>query len=600
MTIDRRRWAGRLALVLAGSVLLVGWSAGRSDAFLGPVLEKIEKVYRQTGTGIKNIGGGTTGVYSKNLLRGFPVESGKGVAKLAPKVVGRANPVGAILSAGQLAYWAYSEYDGGAAAPQPGGEAGDWVDVLVGGDPGDPYYEDSNMTIVEAPTVTGNSVSIQIMCTTPVLVSGSTYKCSGLAVGTSMGIGTNLAPGSSIQCQRPNLTTYTTTTLSVTAGSAFTGVNERTFTGSACLSGETILGFDLQPSTSTNPWLQRTPVQWGTLAPPTGPTYPPGELQFETAVIDATCKNSETGATQHIRTYSDWGASETIMLPSCKQRLGSQWYGVGIDIIPMDPTIGGDAVEDWPSHDSGDVLGEGWEPAPKTPAEDAMPCTTSATGCGLSVWVDGEVCTAATGACTDLETRHRLKPDTTLCKWGTETVPWKYCRAVVASFGGPTQTLTDPSAPRTPDDTTDPETIIPDGSDPNDPDSGDACLSWAGGWNPFVWVYKPVMCALKKAFVPKTWPDWGSTPSPLPAGWVPSFPSIAGGACGPVNMPGGLNLGPLLPSAPGGELFNSCDWDAARNVTYYGTLALMLVIVGTRAYRAVMAALGMAVEGTPV
>jgi hypothetical protein len=62
-------------------------------------------------------------------------------------------------------------------------------------------------------------------------------------------------------------------------------------------------------------------------------------------------------------------------------------------------------------------------------------------------------------------------------------------------------------------------------------------------------------------------------------------------------MPGGLNLGPLLPSAGGGKLFDTCEWSAARNVTYYGTLALMLVVVGTRGYRAVMNALGMAVEG---
>lgn len=610
MTV-RRAWAGRLAVALACSLLLVGWTGGRADAFLGPVVEKIQKVVRSKNpmTGMRTTNLGYSTPYSASpILRGFPVTAGGGAAKMGIKtVVGRIGVVGAVLTAGQIAYWAYSELDGGAAAPQPGGEAKDWIDLLLPPDVPYPNTLDDGMITAEVTAISGRDVTMEIGCAAWVsYYSGALYGCGGSTNGESFGVATANTTVHDLECRD---TTTNVKTIREAIGSwtrsAWVSPGDRdpvvrTVTN-LCNVGEVVEGIRIGPSDprhSGATWRQTEPIGSGSLQGEGAGEWPEGTVVFNEAVIDATCKNAETGEIQHIYTSSDWGNAEQLMLPSCKQRLGSQWYGVGIDIIPMTPTVGGDELQDWPAWDSDRIAREGWEPAPLTPAEELDPCHVSASGCGYTVWADGELCVNGLGACSDLLQKQRLDPDSVVCKWGVEEVAFKYCAAVVSSLSAPTQTVTDPTTgPRPdPDDpSTTPETTIPDGTDVSE--SGSECLKWAGGWNPFVWVYKPVMCALRKAFVPDEPPAFGDITSPLPPGWVPDMPALGGGTCGPVEMPSGLNFGPLLPSAGGGELFDTCDYAAARNVTFYGTLALLLVVTGRRAFGAVMDALGMQVKG---
>ena len=59
-----------------------------------------------------------------------------------------------------------------------------------------------------------------------------------------------------------------------------------------------------------------------------------------------------------------------------------------------------------------------------------------------------------------------------------------------------------------------------------------------------------------------------------------------------------LDFGNIVGQTAPRELVNTCDdpWPLVRSFTYYGLLAGVLVSVGNRAIRAVMSALGMAVD----
>jgi hypothetical protein len=111
------------------------------------------------------------------------------------------------------------------------------------------------------------------------------------------------------------------------------------------------------------------------------------------------------------------------------------------------------------------------------------------------------------------------------------------------------------------------------------------------------WVYKAGVCALVWAFVPTDLPDFGEVTSPIPAGWIPTFDEVPEGECGAVTMPS-FSLGPLLPSTGSVLLVNTCadPWPLVRDVTYYGTVALLTATITRRSFLAVMSAAGMGVE----
>lgn len=128
------------------------------------------------------------------------------------------------------------------------------------------------------------------------------------------------------------------------------------------------------------------------------------------------------------------------------------------------------------------------------------------------------------------------------------------------------------------------------------PNSQD-CWGQGWSWNPVSWVVVPVECSLKWAFVPSTMPPWTSLSNPLPPGWIPSFPSLTDGGCGPLSFPS-MSLGFFGGHYGGTSFVNTCSapWPLIRSVTYYGGLAAGLIVIGRRAFFAVLTALGMGVQ----
>lgn len=543
-------------------------------------------------------------------LLGGAVEVGEGVARL--KVI--PGPVGAILTVGSLAWWAYNKYDTKVHAPQPGGNVDAWrTSPMPAIYPSS--FNDGTIKATVA-SVSGRTLTLGWSCASWGYNSGSggstIWKCGSAVVslGGNIGITTDQSVAKDVDCKNTTTGVHTTRALTLagfgqgaySVGASAPSTSYVNVANTECLSGEQIDGFRLdgrstgtQGSGSTH--RQTLPIGWGTMSGGTG--WPSGQIRFDTAVIQAKCQNAATGAIQTISVTSAWGAGETLDIPSCKQRLGQDWYGIGVKVIPSDPKVDDLPLSPdvWPDWDVPDFVPEEWVPDDLTPEEDADPCHDTKEGCGLSIWIDSDPVWPGSTTRTKIDTIHNNEPSRLKCKWGTREVDWKFCIPLLPTYepGAGTSINTDPTKPDTgtgtPTTGTGTQTL---------PTEAGTCMKAAWSWNPVDWVFVPVKCVLTWAFVPTTWPDWGSIPNPIPSGWVPSFPALTGGSCGVVNMPGGLNLGPLLPHAGGGKLFDTCEWAAARNVTYYGTLALLLVVVGTRGYRAVMNALGMAVEGTAV
>lgn len=161
---------------------------------------------------------------------------------------------------------------------------------------------------------------------------------------------------------------------------------------------------------------------------------------------------------------------------------------------------------------------------------------------------------------------------------------------------GPTPTNTPAPTPSpSPTGTPGPNPIPTPATNPN-PHPEEDC--WSGfSFNMVDMVADGAKCALSWAFVPKAAPTFGDIPSPLPPGWLPTFPGLTDGSCGTVTMPS-LNLGPMIPSTGAKTFFDTCQapWPLVRTFTYYGLLASVLVTVGNRALRAAMTSLGMGVD----
>lgn len=430
------------------------------------------------------------------------VKSGKGITKFGRLVPG---PVGAILTAGSLAWWAYDALDGGEVfAPQPGGSASDWL----GGAVAYPTTMNDGMITATVTSVSGRTVTMEVNCSAWVSIySGALFKCGDTSNGESIGVGTQGATVKETDCVNTTTGVHTIRTLtglwtrSAWTSPSGTGAVTVSQTGMGCLSGEDVAGFRLQgseprPHVSAT-WFQIGAIGWGTMA---GSTLPEGDLVFQTAVIEAKCKNAETGAIQTIRATSDWGTSNTLALPSCKARLGDEWYGVGVKVIPMDPEIDDLPLdpEIWPDWDVPDFVPEEWE-EDITPDEEADPCHSTRQGCGLAISIDDEPVFPGEVTRTKIDTLRGSDPDRVTCKWGTREVDWKYCIPLLPTFepGAGTSTTTDPTKPPTTEGTpttgTGTQTV---------PTEAKNCMAGAFSWNPVDWVFVPVKCALKWAFIP--------------------------------------------------------------------------------------------------
>lgn len=231
-------------------------------------------------------------------------------------------------------------------------------------------------------------------------------------------------------------------------------------------------------------------------------------------------------------------------------------------------------------------------------------CTTHAPagGCFLDLQKDGKSCFGPNVYCAGWPqnvTRWKMS-----CEWGPYQMDIDQCTqrySTTFNVLAPPRPTTTPSVPPVEPEappcytncTTPP--IPPD--PPSDPkDGGDNCISDAFSLNPIDWVYVPVKCALKWAFVPTSFPDFGDIPSPIPAGWIPSFPALTNGSCGPLVFPS-LEM-PMVGSTGSRTIVNTCSapWPVVRGFTYYGLLAVGLVGLIQRAFDAVTRAAGMDVD----
>lgn len=163
-------------------------------------------------------------------------------------------------------------------------------------------------------------------------------------------------------------------------------------------------------------------------------------------------------------------------------------------------------------------------------------CLASQTACRLDVFYQGVRCAVGMTACVDWMTKQGSAPADYECRWGPHVMPITDCAGLAQKYGSPTQpdtsfpkpgtepqpttTVTAAPAPTlspqpqpttssTPDATVTGaprpgESGAPAATDPQ----GQEC--WPSGWgvfNPLEWVYRPTVCALKWAFVPRsgTW-----------------------------------------------------------------------------------------------
>lgn len=157
-----------------------------------------------------------------------------------------------------------------------------------------------------------------------------------------------------------------------------------------------------------------------------------------------------------------------------------------------------------------------------------------ATGCALSVYVDGEKCAVGRADCEIWSQIRSKQPSRVLCKWGSYTVNSTNCLSLAESFKSERGTIYDPNSdshvsidedgepapninptpwnpqnpnpvPGTPPGTepdTGTDTGTGTGGFPNtgtNPElEGENCMAGFWGWNPVDWVLIPLKCA----FVP--------------------------------------------------------------------------------------------------
>jgi hypothetical protein len=158
-------------------------------------------------------------------------------------------------------------------------------------------------------------------------------------------------------------------------------------------------------------------------------------------------------------------------------------------------------------------------------------CIVGGTTCGLFVTFQGTQCDVDVAGCVDWYHDSQVHPNDYGCEFGTHVVPLHDCdvlRWQYQSTGTRTDTVTGLRTSTTPGTSTggstgtgtgtssgtqssgtntDPSTgstsTSTDGPQPDTTDTtGPSCMGGIWSWNPVDWVYIPIKCALKWAFVP--------------------------------------------------------------------------------------------------
>lgn len=162
---------------------------------------------------------------------------------------------------------------------------------------------------------------------------------------------------------------------------------------------------------------------------------------------------------------------------------------------------------------------------------------SGATGCTIDVHVDGQKCTVGDADCMRWPSISALQPSRVQCYYGSYVVPTGNCNAIANGYQTETGVVFDPRAdtwvaidahgnPVTPNpqpwNPTNPNPApgVQAGTPPTTgtgtggstspipttgtaPSTSNNCTAPTWSWNPVEWVYSPVVCALKDAFVPK-------------------------------------------------------------------------------------------------
>ncbi len=308
----------------------------------------------------------------------------------------------------------------------------------------------------------------------------------------------------------------------------------RTRTLDLCSSGESVVGFyippaDKKPGRYNGDWYHQFGIKWGFInlpgtAPLGGNVKPEDTLVFQEADVTARCKNALTGDTTTIKATSDLGSSGNVVVPSCKEHLGEDWYGTGFTIAPTKPeTETGEPLPDeWDVPDFPPV--EWDELIPDKTDADWQPCLGTKDGCSLGVWIDDVPCAPGNASCNQWTRVLERTPDRVKCMYGSKPVEMKNCLPIGYPIT-PTQPgqVTNPDVNQQPGNGT--QTNPNSGTKPgtSSPSVGQAVTAppvpaqatdagaqkqcFPKGWgmlNPFEWVYKPVTCAFEWAFKPRT------------------------------------------------------------------------------------------------
>jgi hypothetical protein len=482
------------------------------------------------------------------------------------------NPVGWAITGGMAAWWAYDNRDsimdfiGGTDTPSTRDEwsqSQNWPQTGTGtGTSGawTPHGVSSkiDLTILGVGTAP-NSIKVRMECKW----ATSSYSCQDgngkFARIASLEIGGDPSAGRAPDYALREFANCKTGTAAPAQARPTASVNYvgdtygtvRTIDIPVCPTGSTVTGIAIAPRIASGIDPQTFGLAWGDLLPVDG-TKP---ITFDGAKVTIDCRNAATGDTATLTSRSDLGASGTVVMPSCKQHLGDDWYGTGFKVAPTLPKVDDEPIEvpDFPPLEWDELI----------PKEDAQPCHGTKNGCSLSVWVDNDPCSEGVSKCKTWTKIATKTPDRVECQYGARTVPIKNCYPLAHAYdtrtgqntntqtgpdtsappktGTQTPTQTETDAPATPKPDAGTSNPAPPAEAADKPEQGKCFPKGWGMLNPFEWVYKPVKCVMVWAFVPPTAFDVRLTrmkakfDNKAPFSWVMSLTSlpsaIPGGGC---------------------------------------------------------------------
>lgn len=236
----------------------------------------------------------------------------------------------------------------------------------------------------------------------------------------------------------------------------------------------------------------------------TGSGSAPWSAAANTQKTDVTCKSALDGTTKTL-SNTEQGHPERWVMPSCESAYGNAWHPAS-GTVSVGPSAGTqNPVATFTDHTLDDF-------------KDCFDPSSGAAQCRVKVFVNGQACTADNILCQDWK-QAKTDGETVECRYGSHVVPLGNCDALTKAYTTTipaTVTSTNPDgSPKTdPAPATDPGAFPTTGANPApapEPaaapapeDTNSNCMAGAWSWNPVDWVYVPVKCALKWAFVPKT------------------------------------------------------------------------------------------------